>query len=128
MRELWNKTSAQWIVVALAGLTLLSLGIDLNGALGQLTKLQTKEQTLQGETTQLNAGISKLKQEIQQIKTDPSVYVDMARNDYLYLKPGEMLTVILKQDGGTAGMREGRKANRVCLVFLVNLWSVLFSD
>jgi len=107
MRELWNKTSAQWIVVALAGLTLFFLGINLNGALEQLTKLQTKEQTLQRETARLNAEISQLKKDIQQIKTDPSVYEDVARNEYLYLKPEEKLMVILKQDGRTARQPKG---------------------
>jgi cell division protein FtsB len=101
MRELWSKNSAQWVGGALAGLTLLFLALNLNGALGQMTKMQTKEQGLQRETTLLTQEISRLKKDIQRIKTDPSVYAEVARNDYLYLKPEEKLTVILRQDGGT---------------------------
>ena len=112
MRELWSKTGAQWVGGVLAGLTLLFLALNLNGALGQLTKLQTKEQGLQQETTRLTQEISRLKKEIQRIKTDPSVYAEVARNDYLYLKPGEKLTVVLKQDGQTAGRPDGRTAGK----------------
>jgi cell division protein FtsB len=112
MRELWSNTGAQWVGGALAGLTLLFLALNLNGALGQLTRLQTKEQGLRQETTRLTREISTLKKEIQRIKTDPSVYAEVARNDYLYLKPGEKLTVVLKQDGRTAGKPDGWKAGR----------------
>ena len=109
MRELWSKTGAQWAGGALAGLTLLFLGFSLNGALGQLTKLQTKEQGLRQETTRLTQEISQLKKEIHRIKTDPSIYAEIARNDYLYLRPEEKLTVVIKQD---AGKLESRKAGR----------------
>ena len=112
MRELWSKTSAQWIMAARGGLTLLFLGLNLNGALGQLTKLQIKEQALQRETERLTQEIARLKKEIQQIKSDPSVYIDEARNQYLYLKPEEKLTVLLKQDKRTAGQPDSRTAGQ----------------
>jgi len=99
-------------MAALAGLTLLFLGLNLNGAIGQLTRLQSKETALRQETESLTREISRLKKEIQQINTDPSVYADAARNDYLYLKPDETLTVVVKQESRNAGMPEGQNSGK----------------
>jgi len=99
-------------MAALAGLTLLFLGLNLNGALGQLTKLQSKEQALRIETESLTREISRLKKEIQQINSDPSVYADAARNDYLYLKPDETITVVVRQAGPPDGRTAGQPGNR----------------
>ncbi len=99
-----RKAQIGWSLIVVVWLPMLALLVWGKGGLLDLVAMRRQVRDLQNEVRTLEKQNAQLREEIGQLKKDPSLYEPLARERYFMKKPGEVILYLPPepQPAGTA--------------------------